>query len=540
MLEGECIRNYASENLIYRFASSASVGGSSGSSTDWTTAKTVTFTLASAKTVLIRLRASVVTASWNGTFIGNIRIRNGTSGTEVVANAGQITKTSGSATDYVYAYALLSLASGTYNFDLQYSYYWSRTGGTCYFYYLDEFRVGSVELSDVALVRDYSSSLSCPASTLTTLSTENVIPTIQRTIKSGHLKTLNSNLKLMVSVGTHTASTVPCRLRNVGDSDATTELGIKLYVDGTQTNWTTRTPDSTTTSTYALGCLGTYDLSEMEPPEELTKFDDDWSSFVGHGYVTVTDDTADKKSGTCSAKVYDDGTVGSVFYANFTSSDWSAYKGLSFWFKGQGDGTTITHWLLCPDWSNNLGITFQDTSTDWRLITIPFTQYGVGAGSPSLSTVASMLFYLDNGVTGNPGYFWFDRIFLTNGKLIEVKAENTNTTTARTVAHSELYATSPWLCTDSYNTCVQGQAITPQGSTLYTRLEALLGANPTKYLRFGRKRSCPNDSTDWEQTASSANIIDTSWTPTYIQIDGANVQAKGDWCIVSYIGVDTA
>lgn len=539
MLEGENIREYSSERLLYKYQSSASVGGTSGSDTDWTTGKSVSITLSADSKVLIRLQAKIVTSSWNGAFYGNIRIRNGTSGTEIYSNSGQIYKSSGSTTDYIYAYLLLDLTAGTHNLDMQYSYDWTRTLGSCTFYYCDDLRIGTVSLLDVASVRDYGATISCPASTLTTLSTEYVIPQVQRNIRSGFAKTLNSNVIVMANVGCHTSNTAPCVLMNTSSSDSTSQLGIKVYLDGTQVDWYSRTSDSTSTTAYALGCHGVYALKDLPPPEELTVYDESWSDFVGHGYVTVTEDTTEKVSGSKSAKVYNDGTVGSVFYATFSSSDWSAYKGLSFWFKGQGDGTTITHWLLCPDWSNNLGFTFKDTSTAWRLIIIPFTRYGVGAGSPNLATVTSILFYLDNGVTGNAGYFWFDKIALEKGYQIDIKANNTNTTTARTANFSVIYITSPWLCISDYNTCVELQSTLPQGSTVYARLEGLL-ENPTKYLRFGRKRSCPNDACDWESSVNSADIIDTSWTPTNIPAEGSNIQAKGDYCIVSYIGVDTA
>jgi hypothetical protein len=143
----------------------------------------------------------------------------------------------------------------------------------------------------------------------------------------------------------------------------------------------------------------------------------------------LTDETTIKVKGVNSGKITIDAAYSSGnsdFAHTFGSNqDWSAYDFLSFYWYGANTGHTIQILVKAVDWSNYASWTFTDNFTGWKRIVLSLRNWTVGAGTPSLSTVKTILFY--PYLMSQPQTWYIDRMVLQKGRwaFVEVAVPDT-------------------------------------------------------------------------------------------------------------------
>jgi beta-glucosidase len=104
------------------------------------------------------------------------------------------------------------------------------------------------------------------------------------------------------------------------------------------------------------------------------------------------------------------------------AQDWSASDGVSFWFKGSSSGNTYT--LVLDQGTGKYHATFNDDSSSWKLVALPWERFsyreGTADGMPLTSVVAYMFIFqagssdtviLDNlGIFGPAGTYYVDSL----------------------------------------------------------------------------------------------------------------------------------
>ncbi|CAG0937099.1 beta-glucosidase [Thermoflexales bacterium] len=99
------------------------------------------------------------------------------------------------------------------------------------------------------------------------------------------------------------------------------------------------------------------------------------------------------------------------------TQDWSAYDGVSFWFKGTNSGKTFLYAITQGGGAGLYQAAFTDNTTGWKLINLPwpaFTYREGATGTPTLSLTSVTAYFIqfsDNGSdTGFSGTFYLDQM----------------------------------------------------------------------------------------------------------------------------------
>ena len=152
-------------------------------------------------------------------------------------------------------------------------------------------------------------------------------------------------------------------------------------------------------------------------------------SVVGSGTgslgLTISDDANVKKSGNDALKL----SVISGSYENvgikhtFSSAqDWSGYDFVTFYLFGMGTGRPIYFYVLAPDWSNYFSWTFYDSFEGWRQIVLPLRKPTYTTGSPSITNVSEIDFFLQSSDGWEDGNFaYLDRLRLDIGQWSRIE-----------------------------------------------------------------------------------------------------------------------
>ncbi len=90
------------------------------------------------------------------------------------------------------------------------------------------------------------------------------------------------------------------------------------------------------------------------------------------------------------------------------AQDWSAYDGVSFWFKGTNSGKTFLYAITQGSGAGLYQASFKDNTTGWKLVNLPwqaFTYREGATGTPILSLTSVTAYFIqfsDNG--GDTGF----------------------------------------------------------------------------------------------------------------------------------------
>ncbi len=152
----------------------------------------------------------------------------------------------------------------------------------------------------------------------------------------------------------------------------------------------------------------------------------DYGSGTSIATTTSADDTVPGLTGNhVLAIAYTSVGWGAGTGNNLAPEDWSAYDGLSFWFKGLGGGATFR--VILSDNKSGPGDTaerfayeFADTSTGWRHISIPWGAFFRDAWQPSGApndglTLTEVWAYALALPSGTNGTVYIDQVTLFGG-----------------------------------------------------------------------------------------------------------------------------
>ncbi len=170
------------------------------------------------------------------------------------------------------------------------------------------------------------------------------------------------------------------------------------------------------------GIVAAWNLDEPEAEVNPTVIADDnqaafWaigSYGTGSYEWTRTNDAATKHDGTDSLSLTRNAGTKATFnmdhdYGAGFVQNWSTKKRVTLWIKGTGSGAIVTLRIYATaDLTGYMSISFLDSSSDWRKVILPCSQFIVEAGAPSWSTVR-LLRVTNNG---NLTQLWIDRIII--------------------------------------------------------------------------------------------------------------------------------